>query len=220
MIVLYGPAWTRAQRVMWMLEELEVDYEQRPEWPSPELAPSGKVPVLVDGETAVRESLAINLHLASSLPGPLTPDSPDEWARTCEWTLWVASDVEMDLQRVTLLRREAARGRGLANASQQELERDLELRQRLEAEIARSLERVLERRTWLAADRFTVADLNVASVLALAAPSGVDMASLPAVTRWMDACAKRPAARRTWKRVIEVARQSGFVGDLDAPDSV
>ena len=212
MIVLYGPAWTRAQRVMWMLEELEVDYEHRTEAPPANLAPSGKVPILVDGGTDVRESLAINLYLARRFPGPLSPASLDEWAGASEWTLWVASDVELDLQRVTLLRREAARGRGLANASPEELERDLE--------IARSLERRLDRRAWLVGDRFTVADLNVASVLALAAPSGIEISALPRVSRWMGTCLERPAARRVWNRVIADARQNGYIGDLDAPESV
>ena len=42
---------------------------------------------------------------------------------------------------------------------------------------------------------FTVADLNVASILAWARPAQIDMAPFPRVAEWLKNCAERPAAR-------------------------
>ena len=59
------------------------------------------------------------------------------------------------------------------------------------------LEGALARSANLLGDRFTVADLNVASVLAWARPAQIDMAAFPQVAEWFKNCAERPAARAT-----------------------
>jgi glutathione S-transferase len=41
---------------------------------------------------------------------------------------------------------------------------------------------------------FTVADLNVASVLSWARMGGVDLSGFPHVDQWLAGCLKRPAA--------------------------
>jgi glutathione S-transferase len=55
-------------RVMWLLEELGEAYEIDPVMPQSETAralnPSGKVPILVDGDAAISESVAICTYLA------------------------------------------------------------------------------------------------------------------------------------------------------------
>lgn len=65
---LFGSPTTRAFRVLWLLEELGLDYEHVPAPPHSDevraLNPSGKVPVLlVDGE-AIADSTAILSYLA------------------------------------------------------------------------------------------------------------------------------------------------------------
>ena len=42
---------------------------------------------------------------------------------------------------------------------------------------------------------FTVADLNVASILSWARPAQIGMAPFPRVAEWLKNCAERPAAR-------------------------
>jgi glutathione S-transferase len=59
------------------------------------------------------------------------------------------------------------------------------------------LEGVLVRASHLLGNRFTVADLNVASVLAWARPAQIDMAAFPQVAEWLKNCAERPAASAT-----------------------
>jgi glutathione S-transferase len=63
-----GSRGSRVSRVLWMLEELEQPYEfVEIERRSPEayaLNPSGKVPILIDGDLKVTDSAAICVYLA------------------------------------------------------------------------------------------------------------------------------------------------------------
>lgn len=71
----FGP--TRSIRVRWTLQELGVDFEpirvnllagehRRPEFLK--INPAGKIPVLVDGDLVLTESVAIVLYLADKYP--------------------------------------------------------------------------------------------------------------------------------------------------------
>ncbi len=68
MYKIVGFPRTRAMRVMWLLEELGEAYEITPAMPQSEevraVNPSGKVPVLVDGDLVVTESVGICTYLA------------------------------------------------------------------------------------------------------------------------------------------------------------
>ena len=228
MIQLYGSPITRAQRVIWMLEEQGLPYELIPavvptlQDPKPlleraqleRLNPSGKVPILVDGDLILSESFAINLYLAMKYPSALTPESPEEWGKVQQWTAWVATEIENDLTAVGVVRRSGL----LASMNPEQRERDglllWGLRERMKILDARVSER-----EWLVEDRFTVADLNVAATLALARPTGVDFGALRNAESWLERCLARPAARSAWGKVMEDAKALGFIGDLDVPPS-
>jgi len=51
-------------------------------------------------------------------------------------------------------------------------------------------------RAHLAGDSFTVADLNVASILAWGKMVRLDLSAWPDLKRWLDACLARPANAR------------------------
>jgi glutathione S-transferase len=57
------------------------------------------------------------------------------------------------------------------------------------------LDGVLGRSAYLLGEQFTVADLNVASILAWARPAQIDVSPFPRVAEWLKNCAERPAAR-------------------------
>jgi glutathione S-transferase len=57
------------------------------------------------------------------------------------------------------------------------------------------LEGVLGSSAYLLGEQFTVADLNVASILAWARPAQIDFSAVPKVAEWLRVCAERPAAR-------------------------
>jgi len=104
-IVLYHHPFTRAATVLWMLEEVGIDYELRyvdilqGEQKSPEFLaqnPMGKVPLLVDGETIVTEVAAIGLYLADRYAlGRLAPALDDPRRGTyLRWSLFAPSVIE------------------------------------------------------------------------------------------------------------------------------
>ena len=59
------------------------------------------------------------------------------------------------------------------------------------------LDAALTGKTWLAGDRFTIADISVMPSLAYASMLQIDLARFPNVASWVE----RVAAREAWKRV-------------------
>ncbi len=201
MRTLYGSMMSRAHRVVWMLKELDLAFEhvqtsfldgstRTPDFLA--LNPNGRVPVLDDDGFLMFESLAINLYLAKKHPGPLTPVDLREEALAIQWSFWVATEIEKPL----LL---ASANRALFAAdSRNEEEAAMAI-----AKLARPLQ-VLDNRLrdqpFLLHDRFTVADLNVATVLDLAPQCGISLDDFPHAAAWHRRCLDRPAAA-DWKTV-------------------
>jgi glutathione S-transferase len=200
-IKLHGVRASRASRCLWMLEEVGVPYEnvpvsfvgdvKRPEYLV--LNPNARVPTLEDDDgLVVWESLAINLHLAERYDGGFRPRSLAERAHVVQWSFWVVTEIEPGLieafvHRVMLP--EAQRSAAAADAGEQKLQRPLAV---LDAHLAK--------RPWIVGDRFSLADLNVAAVLAIAPIARVDLAVYPNVQRWLGACLERPAAGKVFGR--------------------
>lgn len=108
MLKLYGFPRSRSLRVLWMLEELGVAYEfvkvdlgagegQSPRYKA--LNPSGKVPVLVDGDFVLRESAAIVTYLGERYPqaGLIPPPGSHQYASYLQWAFFVLTELEQPL---------------------------------------------------------------------------------------------------------------------------
>src|SRR5260370_40095528 len=67
--------------------------------------------------------------------------------------------------------------------------------EKMPAQQLRVLDGALGHTANLIGDSFTVADLNVASILAWARPAQIDMLPFPRAAEWLKNCAERPAAR-------------------------
>lgn len=198
MIKLYGHPRSRALRVLWALEELGVPYEnvktpfaggatRTPEFLA--LNPNGHIPVLDDGGFVLFESLAINLYLARKYDRGLWPRTVDDEGRAYQWSVWAMTELEEPV--VTCL---------VQRSVLPEERRDPEKAARAAARFARPLgvlDGELGRRAWLAGEAFTIADLNVASVLLWAAMAGLDLAAAPRAIGWLDRCTARPALARS-----------------------
>ncbi len=110
MIKLYGFGPTRSIRVLWTLRELDVDFEFVPvnlaagEHRHPDflrLNPAGKVPVLVDGDFVLTESVAIVLYLAEKFADRgLLPADLQQRALVNRWLLFAATELEQPLWRM------------------------------------------------------------------------------------------------------------------------
>ena len=201
MLTLYGAMASRAHRVVWMLKELGLAFEhvptgfqdgstRRPEFLA--INPNGRVPVLVDDGFVVFESLAINLYLAKKHGGPLAPADLREDALATQWSFWVVTEVEKPLLFASANRalfREDARVEEEAQMALAKLDRPLAV-----------LDAHLRDRPHLLGDRFSVADLNVATVMDLAPQCGIALDAWPNVAAWLQRCLARPAAA-DWKSV-------------------
>ena len=108
MYTLYGFPKTRAFRITWALEELQLDYnyhlvniktlEQRtPEFRA--ISPTGKVPLLGTPGGELSDSAAILQYLAQQHGAPLLPESLSdiELGRVLEMQLFLATEFEQPL---------------------------------------------------------------------------------------------------------------------------
>lgn len=108
---LYEFAPTRSTRVRWMLQELGVNFKavtvnlaagehRRPEFLK--INPAGKVPVLVDGDLVLTESVAILLYLAEKYPHTgLIPTDLKQRSQVYRWLLFTATELEQPLWRIS-----------------------------------------------------------------------------------------------------------------------
>lgn len=202
MLRLYGIPRSRANRCLWMLEEMGRPYElvevtahpddvRTPEYLR--LNPNARIPTLVDGDLVLWESFAINLYLADRYEGPMHTALPETRAQATQWSLWAALEVEplaLDLLHHRAALDEFTRDETHAERNELLLRRPLGI-----------LDGILRTRAHLLDDGFTVADLNVASVLAWAKRAEGDFSATPEVARWLDACLSRPALDRVREMV-------------------
>ena len=201
MITLYGAMNSRAHRVVWMLKELALPYAHvptpftdgsthRPEFLR--INPNGRVPALDDDGLLLHESMAINLYLARKNGGPLAPAGLIEETLATQWSFWVVTEVEKPLLFASANRKlfaEGSRDEEQAQMALTKLDRPFKV---LDAHLAAH--------THLIGERFTVADLNVATVMDLAPQCGIALDDWPNVKSWHERCLARPAAA-DWKDV-------------------
>ena len=191
---IYGIARSRALRPLWLAEELGIPHELVPvdmrkgEQHSPAylaINPNGHVPAIDDGGLVLWESLAITLYLAKKHGGPLAPRDLAEDGLMTMWSFWALTEAEGPALKVLYnraLKPEAERDEADARAGIEALRKPTAV---LEAQLSRS--------PFLVGDRFTVADLNVASVYSYAKPAPEIFAEAPRVLAWLDAALARPA---------------------------
>jgi glutathione S-transferase len=196
---IYGVARSRASRVLWMAKELGLDYEHikvdfatggTRTQPHLALNPNGHVPVIDDDGFVLWESMAINLYLAKKYgAGTLYPSRLEDEARAWQWSFWGVTEVERPVLTAMMNRAiypESQRDLAAADAAEKMLAQPLGV-----------LDGVLARTAYLLGAQFTVADLNVASILAWARPARIDMSLFPKVAEWLKNCAERSAASAT-----------------------
>ena len=86
--------------------------------------------------------------------------------------------------------------------------RDPKVAESAEAQVQRPLtilNSILADSAYLLGERFTVADLNAASVLSASRLSAISMAPFPHITDWAKRCHERPAAV-----AVQAMREAGF----------
>jgi len=179
-LVLYGGERTRAQSVVWYLEELGVPYQykkldlragenKQPEYLA--INPIGKVPALVDDGSSIWESGAILWHLANKYEQ--IPDDLAAQSQTIQWILFANSTL--------------ANGLFLEDRREQEMPR-----------LLNPLNEIFQNNSYLMGEEFTVADVAVGYYLHTAKILlNLDLQAYPFVIEYLDRLSQREAFTNT-----------------------
>jgi len=167
MMRLYEFAPTRSIRARWVLQELGEEFEavtvnlvagdhRRPQFLK--INPAGRVPVLVDGDLVITESVAIVLYLAERDPQRrFLPRDIALLSQVYRWLMFAATELEQPLWRI-------ARHTALYPEDMR-LPAELPLARQDFAEMAAVLERHMKDRQFVVGDGATVADFVMANTL-------------------------------------------------------
>jgi len=219
MITVHHLNNSRSQRVLWLLEELGLDYEVKRYQRNPQtmlappelraVHPLGRSPVIVEGDMVLAESGAIietlaDRHGAGKLAPP--PGSPERvrylyWLHFAEGTAQPPSLLKLLFDRIKssspLLVRPIARAiadRALGSYVLPNIERNLDF---MESELGKA--------EWFAGAQFSAADIQMSfPVEAYRARGGLDQ-KRPRLMRFLERIHSRPAYRRAVERGGEYA---------------
>jgi glutathione S-transferase len=180
-----GPrGFVRDLRLRWACEEAGLAYSVRTvafdgrETNHLAQQPFGQVPFLSDGGVNLFESGAGLLHLARK-SDVLLPRDPEGEAAAIQWMFAALNSIEIVTLPWWFLEISGAKDNGFAGWMGSRLDQ---------------LERVLGEREWLAADRFTAADLLMADVLRVSKVRA--LGNRPATEAYVTRVTDRPAFRK------------------------
>lgn len=196
---LYHCKGSRSTRVLWLLEELGLEYELETLAFDPKalrsadylaLSPFGKVPVLVDGSITMFESLAIMQYLLEHYgDGRLRPthESPN-YGHFLQWFHFGESTLMPPVARIfehTIKLPEGERDPRVAESSKRQFQH-----------FAKGLETALAGRDYLVGNEFTAADIVVGYTLNAGKQLGVFPEGCPALEAYLERLTSRPAFRK------------------------
>jgi glutathione S-transferase len=187
---------TRDLRVLWALEEMSLPYEiigmdhtnhdlDREEFRT--MNPFGQIPVIDDDGVVVTESGAILLYLARK-SGKLMPHDLAGEAQVLRWSVAALNSVEVPVLTMWFVGISGGKGAKPYEALQQWS--DIRLKQ---------LDGWLAKRTFIATDEFTVADILMTHVLSAGSTDQALLKPYQHVRGYLARCMDRPA----WKRTLD-----------------
>jgi glutathione S-transferase len=198
---VYGSKNSRSIRPVWALEEAGAIYDYQRIWmmkgegQSPAfkaINPAGKIPVLVDGDLTLTESMAQVFYIAEKYPASnLLPIEPSARAEVYRWVFYAVTEVEPHLWAIAQHRfalPEDKRVPQLEPTSLWQLGRGL-----------RVFEKTLATRPFIAGDAFTLADILVTHSITWAVSAkieGIGDACLSYVNRMKARAAYQVAVAR------------------------
>jgi GSH-dependent disulfide-bond oxidoreductase len=188
------------QKVTFAMKELGLDCELVPvdlskgEQKQPAFLavnPSGRVPVLVDGDATLTESHAILAYLGENT-GRLWPASAAGRAEALQWLFFLSQHMMPAAGEVALPLRAKVSGipadETAVSRGQQAFRSVLPV---VEGQLAKS--------RWLLGDAFTLIDCAYCPIFNVADKAGFSFADFPRVNAYLDAARARPAWKETPK---------------------
>ncbi|RJG21942.1 glutathione S-transferase family protein [Massilia cavernae] len=215
MIIVHHLNNSRSQRILWLLEEMGLEYELKKYQRDPKtmlappelkaVHPLGKSPVISDGDTVVAESGAIVEYLTAKPGGErFVPPAGSNDRLRYTFCLHFAEGSAMPplLMKLVFDRIETAPmpffvkpiARGIARKVKKDfimpnIERNLDL---LESELGKS--------AWFAGDEFSAADIQLSFVIEAAASRGGMDGRYPKLAAFLERIHARPAYQRALVR--------------------
>ncbi len=192
-----GNPKSRAMRVLWVLEELGLDYDFSPDPPHSDavraLNPEGKVPVfLMDGEPFT-DSVAIIQYLADTHGSLTFPAGTRERLRQDGFTQFAVEEVDGALwtrSKHAFVYPPEKRLAEIKPLAIWEFDRAM-----------KTLEHRLGDREFVMGDRFTIPDIILGHCGGWAVPAGFNLPDGP-VGDYLARVRSRPALRRAMKRAV------------------
>jgi glutathione S-transferase len=195
MITVFGAPPSRAVRVIWMLEEMDLPYEVRPlsfsglraDAGLQAASPAGMLPAIRDGEVALAESVAILEYLAARHgPTPLAPTVGDpHYPQYLQYLHFGEASLAAPLN-ICIATRHFAPEEHKANWGAQASLRIVVRR-------CKALTAQLQRTPYLAGEPFTAADISCAYGLHLLRALGEADGLGPVLEDYWDRITARPA---------------------------
>jgi glutathione S-transferase len=214
MITVHHLENSRSQRVLWLLEELELPYvvqryprDAKTSLAPPELLavhPLGKSPIVSDGDLTIAETGAIVEYLVDKAGGRLRPQpGTAEHRRYTYWLHFAEGSAMPPLVMALVFRRikstrmpffakpiaRAIADKVLGSFVMPNIERQLDF---MESELAT--------RAWFAGGEFSAADVMMSFPLEAASTRAGLQARCPKLAAWLARIHERPASRRALER--------------------
>lgn len=200
-MILYGFAGTPntwkvralAGHIGTQLDYRAVDLSKGEQRQPPFLAlnPTGRTPVLVDGDFTLWESTAIMQYLVNQAGSDLWPSSPRDQADVLRWQSWQLAHWSKACEPL-LFERVVKKVFGLGTPDEAVLANATETFMKE----GRVLDGHLARNTYLVANRLSLADFSVASYLAHAKMAAMPVASFANLQRWQQTVLSLPCWAR------------------------
>jgi glutathione S-transferase len=194
-MLLYEFAPTRSLRPRWVLQELEIPFDTvevdltKGEHRTADflkINPAGQVPVLIDGDLVLTESVAISIYLSEKFPHKhLLPTDATQRANTYKWLLFATTALEQPLWRMAK--------HTTLYPEQKRLPAEVDLAREDFLAIAGVADRHLSTREYLVGTSATVADFVLAYTLDWANEAGV-LETFPHLHAYMERMYLRPKA--------------------------
>ncbi len=205
---------SRSQRILWLLEELELDYEVIEYKRDPETAsgpeslkavhPLGKSPVIADGELTVAESGAIIEYLLDRYDTEKRL-RPTEGQALLDYRYWLhfAEGSLMPLLVMKLVMMKVPQNpmpffiKPIAKMITGKVQEKF-INPRIEPQMS-FIEETLNQQTWFAGDKLTAADIQMSFPLQ-AASTRMDLTKFPNISRFLKQVEKEPSYQKAIKK--------------------
>jgi glutathione S-transferase len=204
----FAQGLVRDLRVRWALEEAGLPYKVKlialgPEQGSPEyraLQPFGQVPAFRENGLTLFESGAIVLHIAEK-SDTLMPRDAKAREETITWLFAALNTVEMPIMFLVQLMFAGVTEGPIRESALQWIAKRLN-----------EVSAAMQGRDYLIGDRFTVADLMMATVLNQLRETDL-IAKQPTLAAWHRRCTERPAYKKVLADQLAVFKENAPPGN-------